>query len=204
MPPVREAERPHKGLGPGSSGAGSVPHTRKEPPGLSSLITLGLPGGERIVLWSRPPQLVTRPGTCRAGLALAVGLCFLPITAWTMAERPGEESGPGLHCSWGTAGVGRRGGGHRGQLTHRPAPGHAGRLGGPRGAVASSPDPHGSTGTPLALSEIVRTQGLGVAAQGGPGVPSMAPSAARISWTLNQPTALASGGLGASARAGGL
>ena len=60
------------------------------------------------------------------------------------------------------------------------------------------------TAAPLALSEIVRTRGPGVVARGGPGVHSMAPSAARVPWTLNQRTALASGSLGPSAWAGGL
>lgn len=93
----------------GPRGQALSPTSQKEPPGLSSLITLGLPGGWGILLWHRPPWLATRPTTRGAGLALAVGPHCLPITAWTVAQRSGEQSGLGFRCFWGTAGVGRRG-----------------------------------------------------------------------------------------------
>ena len=91
----------------GPQGQALSPTPQKEPPGLSSLITLGLPGGGGILLWSRPLRLTTRPTTCGAGLALAMGPHHLPIMAWTVAKWPGEQSGLGFRCSWGTAGVGR-------------------------------------------------------------------------------------------------
>lgn len=223
-PPIQAADPSTQG--PGSRvlrGRLCPPHPRRSPQASRASSRWVSRGGGGILLWSRPLRLATRPTTCGAGLALAMGPHHLPITAWTVAKRPGEQSGLGFCCSWGTAGVGRWGVGTRGSSSRtdqlldpldaweaRMEPWHP--LLTPMGLAGFGDHPGRQgcsrpsclTAAPLALSEIVRTRGPGVVGQGGPGVHWMAPSAARVSWTLNQPTVLASGSLGPSAWAGGL
>lgn len=222
MPPSRQRSRPHKGLGPGSLGAGSVPHTPEGAPrplephnagsprglGDSALAQAPVAGHQTYHMWGRPC-----PG-CGPSLSSHHGLDRGP------AARGAERSGVPLLLgnSWGgAAGVPGGSSSHIDQLLDpldawearmepwHPLPTPAGLAGfGDHPGRQGRSNPSCPTAALLALSEVVRTRGPGVAAQGGPGVHSMAPSAARLSWTLNQSTALASGSLGASAWAGGL
>ena len=147
VPPSRQWTCAHKGLDPGSSGAGSVPHTPEGAPRPLEPHHSGSPGGRRdsaleqasaadhqtYHMWGRPcpgygPSPSPHHGLDCGQVAGGAERSRIPLL---------------LGHSWG----GAVRGGHWGQqLTHRPAPGPAGCLGGPHGAVASSPDPHGSGG----------------------------------------------------------
>lgn len=192
VPPIRQRSRPMRAWVQGPRGGQALsPTPQKEPPGLSSLITLGLPGGWGILLWHRPRGWP--PDLPHVGQALP-WLWALTVSPsqpgpWPSGQEAGRSGVPLLlGNSWGGGGSPAEQ-----QLTHRPAPRPPGRLGGPHGPWC--PLPTGWSGGDWGPSWQARTfkselsdslpagslwsqsEDLGprVAAQGGPGVHSMAP-----------------------------
>lgn len=168
-----------------------------------------------------PPDPPCVKGAC-AGCGLSP---CCPATAWrtepswTTAHQPREQRAWGLLLlgRWPAARLRWEWRAARGAHAQTSTQGPWARLR-PHGAMALSPDPRGSgqgdglgLGIFLADEDPVRSPwgrddvGTGEQRPGvGLGPARSAPSAARVSWTLSQPPALASGALGASARAGGL